>query len=269
MLHQVSQGGILVVGEKRAVVRTALETGTQVFLHHRHELAALLGRQAREVPHIAVIPQPEQHFLQHFALRVMPNEAQRHVEFLAYVHSLLRIVHRRRLVVLAVMQNRLFAHSHLLRFHPHFELKAQVLIAGTRRFQETHAALIQHFTTIQCRPNGRNAVEHIALVARIEGLRRHGRRAHAYKLIALFGRAPVEPIVRFCHVNGRVIRSDLRQAMQQLQGIGLEEVIRLKNANVLAARCIDAQIHRGTIAGIIFVNQTKALIVCHIALDNV
>ena len=56
-------------------------------------------------------------------IRIVLDEALGHVEFLAHTHHFLRVVHRRRLVVLAVMQNGPFGHNNLLRSYPHFELK--------------------------------------------------------------------------------------------------------------------------------------------------
>ena len=141
------------------------------------------------------------------------------------------------------MQNGLFGHDDLLRGYPHLELEAQVLETCARRFKETHTLINQHFATIQRRPNGRDAVEHFANIARIEGGIRHREFAHTYKLVAFLGRAPVEPIVGLSHIDRSVGTCALHQAVQQLQRIRLEEIIWLQNANVLATCGVDAQVH--------------------------
>ena len=211
-------------------------------MHLNHKFTTLLRRQARKVPHIAVITQPEQDFSQIFAIRIVLDEALGHVKFFAHAHHFLRVVHRRRLVVLAVMQDGLFGHNNLLCGYPHLELKAQVLEACARRFKETHALFNQHFATIQRRPNGRNAIEYLENIARIKGVRHRGF-AHTYKLVAFLGRAPVEPVVRLGHINRNISTCVLHQAVQQLQRIRLEEIVGLQNADVLATCGVDGQVH--------------------------
>ena len=77
-------------------------------MHPREELFPAFAAQAGEVPHVTVVAQAVQHLGKAILVRVVLDELLAGVQLLHHAHSFLGIVDGRRLVVLPVMQNRLF-----------------------------------------------------------------------------------------------------------------------------------------------------------------
>ena len=127
-----------------------------------------------------------------------------------------------------------------------FERKRGILECGARRREETNIAIFQEITPIDGRPDG-------GLLVECKGIRRGAhdlvaavRRKHLKKLAALLGRRPIEVEVSLDDL-GIVGARDMYQLLER---IGRHEIVRLQNANVLAARLVETPVHRVAVSGI-------------------
>ena len=164
---------------------------------------------------------------------------------IANTKYLARIIHRRVFIVLAIVQKRLSRiHSALCTGK---DLKSEARVLEGRSWSRKKRDVIgrQKVLTIQCRPNGRLGPE---CVGRIDG----PMNAHADQFLAHRGkigvmtikpgtiaRRPIEPEIAFKQIE-RVVLSLLNH---KLKGIGIQEIIRLENGDVLTARDLKTAIH--------------------------
>ena len=89
-------------------------------------------------------------------------------------------------------------------------------------------------------------------------------RKHLKKLAVLLGRRPIEVEVSLDDL--RIVSA--RDMYQLLERIGRHEIVRLQNANVLAARLVEAPVHRVAVSGVGLVDHDEARIALHVLADN-